>query len=196
MSQQVLQFDRESHTFTVAGEVLPSVTTVLKDVGIIDTSQPWYDDYSRDRGTAVHAAIEILDTPGEGGMDWSTVDEPIVGYIRAWQAFLIESGAKILNVERRLWSPQYRFAGIVDRVLLWVWHRTVVDIKTGQPEPWHAIQTAGYQILDGHATARASVYLRKDGKFRVHEHPIRDAADDRSAFLSALSTYYQKRGAA
>lgn len=191
-----LQYNDELHEYTVDGRRLPSVTEVLKGVGIIDTSQPWYTPYQRDRGKAIHLACEMLDTPGDGGLDWASMDARIIGYVRAWQTFLMESGAKVLNVERKLWSAEHGFAGTLDRVLWWNGLRTVVDIKTGQSEPWHALQTAAYQILDGAATERACVYLRPDGKFRVGVHPMREAANDRARFLAALATFNAKRGAA
>lgn len=196
MPTPTLQFDADCHRYSLDGVELPSVTTVLKDVGIIDTSKPWYTDHQRDRGKAIHAACEYIDSPDLGGLDWGSLDERITGYVRAWQTFLVESGAKVLNVEQQLHSPAYGFAGTVDRVLHWQGQRTVVDIKTGQPGAWHSLQTAAYQILDGYATARACVHLRDDGKFRVHVHPIRDAATDRARFLAALSTYNAKRGVA
>lgn len=191
-----LAFNPDLHEYRVDGRLLPGVTDVLKGVGIIDMSKPWYTDYERDRGKAIHSACEMLDTPADGALDWDSLDEAIVGYVRAWQSFLVESGAKILNVERKLWSPEYGFAGTLDRVLWWQDARTIVDIKTGQPEKWHALQTAAYQILDGAATERCCVYLRENGKFRVCVHPMKDAANDRARFLAALATYKTKGGMA
>lgn len=188
-----LLFDPETHRYSIGGRNLPSVTTVLKGTGIIDTSGPWFTPYHRDKGKAIHAACEYLDG---NSLDWSTVDERIIGYVRAWQSFLLESGSQILNVERQLYSPDYGFAGTVDRVLNWRGARTVVDIKTGGAEKWHRLQTAAYQILDGYATARACVHVREDGKFRVELHPMKDAATDRARFLAALTTYNAMSGAA
>ena len=51
-----LHYDPETHIYTVDGEVLPSVTQILKDMGFIDVT--WFNDYARERGSLVHKIIE------------------------------------------------------------------------------------------------------------------------------------------
>ena len=54
-----IQFDEAAHVYTVAGVERPSVTQILKDAGLIDTT--WYTDEARQRGRAVHLAAQFLD---------------------------------------------------------------------------------------------------------------------------------------
>ena len=53
----VIKLDRETHTYTPN---LPSVTEILRSVGLIDAT--WYTEEARQRGTAVHLACEYWDS--------------------------------------------------------------------------------------------------------------------------------------
>ena len=79
---EVVQFDESAHVYTVARVQRPSVTQILKDAGLIDTT--WYTDEARERGRAVHLATQFLD---EDDLDWDTVLPQYGGYLAAWERF-------------------------------------------------------------------------------------------------------------
>ena len=65
-----LQFRAEDHSYHVNGVRLPSVTEILKDVGLIDTT--FFAPEHAERGTRVHEATVFWD---ETGMDDDTLPE-------------------------------------------------------------------------------------------------------------------------
>ena len=83
-------YDPATHTYKTDDVVRPGVTTILKKARLIDTDAPWFDEYSRDRGTAVHLACELWDL---GTLDESTLDPVLVPYLDGWRLFMAETGA-------------------------------------------------------------------------------------------------------
>lgn len=162
----MITFDAATHTYTdEAGNVLPSVTTILGEVGLIDTT--WFKPEHAQRGTDVHEATAMVD---RGEMDANDFPEWMHGYLDAWQLFKVDEGAKPEIIEQLVSTRDY--AGTVDRVLTIGGNRWLVDIKTGRPSKWHPLQTAAYAIALGDADiTRATVHITKDGKYRVKPHP-------------------------
>jgi hypothetical protein len=68
-----LEFDAATHTYRLDGELVPSVTTVLKSVGLVEYSHIPQDvlQAAAHRGTAVHYALELLD---RGELDYESLD--------------------------------------------------------------------------------------------------------------------------
>lgn len=187
-----LIFDKDSHTFREpgTGKVVPSVTTILQDVGLIDTS--WFTPESRQRGSYVHRATELYDA---GSLDESTVDPIVRPYLDGWIAFCVEvirqvGALVILAREEQVWHPAYGYAGIVDADIKgW----GLVDIKTGDPAPWHPMQTAAYwralRPFDPNKR-RGCVYLRDDGSFKYVRHT---SGNDFNEFAACVTVYNLKR---
>lgn len=139
-----LVFEPASHTYTLDGTVLPSVTGVLRASGLIDFSQipPATLEAARARGSRVHAAIHYLN---EGDLDWSTVDDADRPRIQAWATFLQQRKFVILNAEFRLFSRRYGYAGTGDVVGLLDGRLALCDFKTGSPDDCAAeLQLAAY----------------------------------------------------
>jgi len=108
-----LTFDEEHHIFTVNGKVIPSVTTVLKRMGMTpDYSfvDPWYAQ----RGTYIHKATELWEN---GTLDEDSLDPAISGYVDAYKACRRDFPVKVIGQEVRLWHPVLKFAGIIDMVI-------------------------------------------------------------------------------
>jgi hypothetical protein len=160
-----------------------SVTELLVAEGFIDTR--WFDEYSRTRGTYVHKAIHLYDT---GDLDEDALDPVIVPYLDAWKRFLKESKFEVIESETRLYNDQ--FTGMPDKVGLLNGYATILDNKSGNIEPWVALQLAGYEILKGGAYKRVAVRLKDDGTYSLKEFKDRQ---DRGIFLSALACYQWKK---
>lgn len=187
----VLTFDAETHTYRVGEEVIPSVTQILKDVGLIDTS--FFKPEHAERGTVVHAATQFFD---ETGMDDDTVPDDLLGYLEAWKKFREETGFTPSHIEQSLYSKQ-GYAGTVDRI--GKTHKInpiLLDIKTGPPQPWHRLQLAAYALMSKHELnipvwQSWGVHLTRDGKYSVETYKsIDDAAD----WLACLRVYQLKQG--
>lgn len=182
--ENVLQFEPLTHTYSVGGRVVPSVTTVIKAV--------WpelYDhctDFARERGSIVHEIIHLHLT---GELDESSVSPVCSGYFAAAKRFIAESGIEIRQSERRLYSQTYGYAGTLDIVGMLNGRRVLGDWKSGDPgwqaglqlaayaQAWH--ETTGELIQD-----RIAVWLHEDGTYTVV--PFKDYRGDFADFAAAL----------
>ncbi len=186
-------FDPESHTYTLDGRTIPGVTDVLKAEGFIDTSNPWYTDWHRDRGHYVHEAI-ALDVQGE--LDADTLDPAIEGLVasarRYWSAL---PDLRIAAIEEPIHHPVHQYGGTLDLAIAGGHRDSIIDWKAGGPERWHGLQLAAYEEIwwatRGKLCNRFTVHLDADGgtpRCVEHTHPA-----DRGTFLAALACYRWKQ---
>jgi len=129
-----------------------SVTKVLTLAGLIDTT--WFTVEGRDRGSAVHRATHIHDTPGRGELDEESIDdERVRARYSQYCKFIDETGWEIVESEKRLVHPTYELVGHVDKIMQRNGHQAVCDIKPPGEYAWHGLQLAAYAKL-----AQASGY--------------------------------------
>ena len=187
-----LTFDPETHTYRMEGEIIPSVTQILKDVGLIDTT--FFAPEHAERGTRIHAATVFWD---ETEMDDDTLPEEWTGYLSAWKKFREETGFVSSHIEQAFCCDE-GYAGTVDRI--GKTHKInplLLDIKTGPPQPWHRLQLAAYTLmvkreLNIPIWDMWGVHLRKEGTYSVESYKsIEHSAD----WLSVLRVYHIKQGA-
>ena len=167
----IINFDSETHTYTDEdGNTLPSVTTILSEEGLIDTT--WFKPEHAQRGTDIHEATAMID---KGDMSATDFPEWMHGYLDAWQLFKIDEGFTPELIETIVSDGV--FAGTVDRVGNMRGKRWLLDIKTGRPSKWHRLQTSAYaHALEEPNINRGTVHITKDGKYRFkeHDHPSSD----------------------
>lgn len=177
-----LRFDALHHTYHLGERELPSVTTVLKAVGLIDDS--WFTEQARQRGTYVHMATHYVD---EDDLAEETVDPRYLGYLRAYQRFLYTVRPTWEYVEHRVHDPLAGYAGTLDRAGRVNSRRMVVDIKTGAYAT-AGLQTAAYRrcLPEPHTWGRAALKLNADGSFTFNE--LTDRRDE-ARFLAALTVW-------
>lgn len=174
-------FNAEPHEYRLDGRRLPSVTQVLHGVGIIDTS--FFVAGSANHGIHIHRICEWSD---KGELDEATLDPHWWPYHEAWKDFRSKFSLEESNIETPLYHAEYGFAGTPDR------YRPdfILDIKSGAPAAWHALQTAAYKILTRcYAAKRFTVYLSAAGTWKLDEHKDKD---DEKVFLAALAVYNWK----
>ena len=214
-----IDFDEISHTYTVDGKDKPSVTRILKAVGLFpdfwgnDEDLAWY----MRRGSMVHKGVEHI-------LEWmidseesvthekavSTInhyieaqDEEIQGYLRSFRDFIFEKTMEVYPIatERKVYTQKYDFCGTIDMTaniycLGKVWAEAVIDFKCGQPEPEYAFQTAGYVLGMGDPLnsqrLRLGVYLDKNGK-KARVCPYTKSSD-MQVFQAARYVYSKQRG--
>lgn len=181
-----LTFDPVEHLYRLDGRVVPGVTKVLRDEGFIDAA--WFTEYSRDRGTKAHRAIELWDSED---LNEARLDPVLRPYLAAWKRFKLEAGVSIEASEVRLASDTYGFAGTIDKVASIGSTKAILDIKTGPVSSWVGLQLAAYHILVNEpARRRYAVQLNNDSSYRLHEFKDRS---DRPVFLAALAIHNWKR---
>lgn len=158
-----------SHTLPVRywehGQPMISVTQVLTVAGRINPD--WFTPEAAERGSAVHLASERYDR-GESislPYDW-------MGYVDAYASFVetVKPVYAIDGTECRVVHNQLKLAGRIDRVCDSIYGRpAILDIKTGMYQDWHGQQLAAYNRMRP-TGARYCVYLRPDGKYKLHLH--------------------------
>jgi hypothetical protein len=181
----MVEFFPESHRYEIDGHPVPSVTTILKDMGFVDAQ--WFTDHARTRGTYVHQIIEWHIT---GEIDESTIDPELQGYLDAWGAFTADTGFVSTETEKPLASDIYRFAGTPDHIGMLNGREAVIDAKTGAIYPHVGLQLAGYEILATRPLKRFGLQLKEDGRYSLKEFKDRQ---DRGIFLAALSCWHWQR---
>lgn len=188
-----MEFNEDLHLYTWRGEVIPSVTQILKEFGFIDDQ--WYTEEAKIRGRAVHKACELWD---KGTLNPNSLHASLEGYLEAWKRFTVETGFESELIEHRVVNPIYRYAGTLDRV--GVMHKvaggprkTLLDIKSGVAQRWAALQVGGYEACflkkDYH---RMVVELRKDGTYRTPDAAIMRPSD-KGIFCGLASAWHWKR---
>jgi len=128
------------HEYVVDGVPVPSVTQVLKGVGIV---QNWGTEADMQRGSFVHKAIHLL---VESKLDMDSLDSLLKPYVAGFLMFLSETGFKVELSEHIVYNRKMGYAGTLD-----LYGRTrhptpwLIDIKTGQYGYAAALQLLGYK---------------------------------------------------
>jgi len=183
-----LRFDEPAHEYYLdhdsgRSEKLPSVTEIIDHFGLINA-------YSKNkeaaiRGQYIHKAAEFL---FEHRLNWSSLDERILGYIQSLEKWITLTGFVAERCEVQLYHPELLYAGTFDVTGHMPNGSTFIcDIKSGEPQPWHGIQLAAYLLMLGGYRKRGGIYLRANGavaKFKEYR-----ARDDAMNFVSMLNVY-------
>ena len=188
MTAETLEFVAREHRYFLGDRELPSVTTILKDVGLIDTT--FFTETARLRGEYVHLASHYVD---DGDLAEDTVHEDYRPYLQAYERFRALLEPTWEYVEHRVHDAVVGYAGTLDRAgrLNNGW-RGVIDLKSGSVPPWVGPQTAAYRrcLPQPHTWKRAALQLKADGSFAFVE--LTDRRDE-AVFLAALHVVQFKR---
>lgn len=183
-----LHFDAASHTYSVDGVIVPSVTQVLEACGVVDYSYlpPDTRTMALTRGSAVHLATQYDD---EGDFDEASAPE-LLPYVEAWRRFRAETGFAPTSIEQRVYSARYGYAGTLDRIgANGRGDLCLVDVKTSSAEGWVRLQTAAYcgALDEPRRYLRGCAELHKDGSYRALWFPAAEFQADFGGFLACLA---------
>lgn len=155
-------FDDKTHTYTIDGIEVPSVTQVIS--AVLGKQFSGEDaEYNMSRGRAVHEAARIF---AEG--DDVEVAPEICGFVEALRKFWKELSPQPLAIERVVANPQLMYAGTLDLCAIVGGKRVVVDYKTGGMDEQRAmLQLGGYGLAYPAAKHGCAVNLRGDGEYRM-----------------------------
>lgn len=189
-----LVFDAATHTYTLDGHAIPSVTQVLSDNRLradYRHVRPDVLERARQIGHAAHAAAHYSD---EGTLVESTVAPEVLPFLAAWRAFVEVRQVEMLELEQLFADPTYRFAGTIDRIarLDGADRPVILDIKTGEASGTN-YQTAAYGHLAGLplSTPRYSVQLHPERAVPYTVTPYRATSDWR-IFRAALELTHER----
>jgi hypothetical protein len=169
--QSKIQFDPDKHKYFVGGREIPSVTTILKEITILDDR--WFKPGSDRLGTKVHEYLELIDKGYQ-----IAIAPTLRGYIKAYEDFKkANSSFKIKHIELPLYDKKLKVCGKVDRIFEnSEGEELIVDIKSGVHLRFHTLQLTGYAMAYGNKSARiGGLYLSADGKYKYKEY---DRADN------------------
>lgn len=167
-----LEFDEASHTYSLGGVRVPSVTQILDAYSGLEFVKPDVLAAAAEFGQHVHEACHLFN---EERLDWASLHPELVPYVKAWERFLEDTGAVVLGSEERVVSRRHGFAGTLDSRLAWGRSTRLVDIKSTSGVPRTVgPQTAAYAEAHAEATGerlrdRYCVHLKPDGKYTVHK---------------------------
>lgn len=136
-------FNETTHTYTIGGRVVPSVTEVIKEcVGsgfeFLQNAE-WY----MQRGRAVHYAAKLI---GQG-KQITNVDPRIEGRVEALRKFFREVKLTIRHVEQPMFSEMLRLGGTPDLDADYMGRHTIFDWKSTVDKHRLPLQLGGYSAL-------------------------------------------------
>lgn len=189
-----LRFEANEHAYFLDDVQIPSITQMLKATGWVDDR--FYTTAARDRGTRVHALAMSYDL---GTLNLAHVERDR-GYVLAYTEAMRAIPHAWDAIEEPAVHEGYPFAGTPDRAGTMFAARGILDLKTGGPEPSHAVQTALQAILlsaDGGLPAwryqRAGLYLKPSGRYTLIRHPDRRDFDNAFAVLATCCPQGDRR---
>lgn len=173
----MLTFDEATHTYTLDGIRLPSVTEVTRFCAYdYKSDRPWLAEAAARRGTAVHEACALIDY----GEDPEETPE-IAGYLKAYRRFLKDWKPEWKLIECPIADRNMKMAGTMDRFGIIHNAPAILDIKTGQLHDAALIAQLTayanlwlYQLEDDPLPPFPSLYalkLSKDGTYELREIP-------------------------
>lgn len=178
-----LLFFDDSHTYTVDGEPVPSVSELCRFISreVYKDIQQFRMDNAAERGSSVHKATEILDKYGK-----CEVTEDIEPYLRAYLAFRKDHDCQWQKIEFATHHPEKLYAGTLDRYGTVDGVPAIVDIKScAVVDPAHrTLYTAQLNLYRRMLPADMPVeklyvlHLKKDATYKLWELPIEDGLAD------------------
>src|SRR4051812_25371002 len=111
-----LVFHADSHVYELDGEVVPSVTGVLKASGLInfDHIPPRVLEAALARGNTVHRAIHYWNEKDLDVDVFRCNFPPYAGYLNAWINFCAQRSFTAVLNEHRIVSRRHGVAGTLD----------------------------------------------------------------------------------
>jgi len=177
-----LTFNDDLHEYRYDNIVVPSVTQLISTYMGMDMSH--IPERYRDRGIAVHKAIELY---VHNELDESSVMEELQPYLHGYVLFQRDYQWTVIASEEQRHHSLMGYAGTIDQIGRFKDEEgsVILEIKTGQKSKYHRLQTAGYAMLHNPAcpTPRYIIYLDSDGDYELIEH---DDNEDYKAFASLL----------
>ena len=177
-------FDQATHTYTINGRKVPSVTQVLNDLLPCWKASEWY----LQRGTAVHACAALIAT----GQDFEH-DPAIDGQVWALRKFFAEVKPVVLSVEKQVYSERYQYAGTLDLLAEINGKRVVVDFKASESAAL-PYQLAAYSIAEMTDPQKGcGVIIKEDGSYSMTK--VFNLRPYQRGFLALLGAYNIRRNA-
>lgn len=178
-----VQFDEATHTYTLDGKELPSVTHIIRYLAVdkANNADPNAAAIARERGTLVHQEAMLFDYTNSFSSD---IDSDCAPYLEAYVQFVRDYKPGWELIEHQMGNKTLGFAGTLDRFGLIDGEYAILDIKTSckvdmpslsaqltayrsllykeySPEKWDEILEKGLNLY--------GLQLMRDGKYRLYK---------------------------
>jgi len=159
-------FDEVEHTYkTKEGEILPSVSQIIKGVGL-SSGGDYVSEVMENAmllGTDIHNSIQAFNDLGV-----IPTKTAIKGYFSAYLSWAEEYKPKVIESEIRMsydGSP-LKYAGTADLIAEIKGKKCIIDYKTGKSlYKYYGYQLAGYKKLYGEDVDIYILWLKPNGSF-------------------------------
>ena len=176
-------FEAATHSYTIDGRKVPSVTQVLNDLIPGFKAGEWY----LNRGQAVHACAALI----AQGVAFDH-DPAIDGQVRAMRRFFAEVKPTVIAVEKQVYSARYQYAGTLDLLADINGKRLVIDFKASESAAL-PYQLAAYSIAESTYPKGCGVIINEDGSYKMTK--VFDLRLFQQGFLALLTAYNIRRQA-
>lgn len=166
------------------------VTQILNDCGL---RGEWPEKFSKkdrefylQRGSMIHKATALFD---QGVLDWSSLDERIIPYIKAWEKSRKELGGQIVEIECKIKNSAFDYQGTLDRVIrncaLFPKGFLLIDIKTTEADVVTRLQTMAYAMgYSKRKVKRGFIALKSNGNYKAGIYD--NNASDKVGWIACL----------
>ena len=186
-----LQFCESTHTYTVNGFVVPSVSEIMKPLSAAHYKSIDSDTLSKaaSRGTKVHAAVENYLLFGI-----EDISQELRGYFDGFKKWIDEVKPVPIKTECRIYHKTLNYAGTADLPCYIDDVPTLVDFKTTATvaKILTRVQLEAYKkAFESHDIKferKLIIQSRKDGTYHAEQHPITDA-ESWKVFTELLDVY-------
>lgn len=188
--QHLIEFDSDGHRYFVNGDLVPSVTQVIRDAGMIDDR--YFTEYHRWRGSEAHKAIATWNRAGN--IDRRKVDPKIRPYLEGALKWMKDMGFTPMFVEERRYDSLWNVCGTADLIGYFKGSHPVVDTfvdwksndhRMGQATTRYQLAAYGHMFDPKGIFRRIEVVIGPDGNYGpVNSFPVETYATDCNTFCA------------
>ena len=199
-----VHFDEATHTYTLDGKELPSVTHIIRYLAVdkANNANPNMALIARERGSAVHEATVMYDYSGEIPDDFPAEYAP---YLEAYVQFCRDYRIKWELIEHQIGNATLGFAGTLDRFGVIDGKLCILDIKTSykvdipslsaQLTAYHdLLLNEQFERLENANIRHLGLQLMRTGKYRLYETDCEKGSDLFYSCRRIYKTMEQMRG--
>lgn len=174
------------------GDAVVRYFSVSQVLDVVHGKEHWGSQGAMDRGTDLHRIFALSVAAHSGLCEDPEVLPEYAGYRASMGMWIAAANPEPIEIEQPAVSALkgLPFAGTPDLVA-WIHdkgkrYRTLVDLKSGQPESWHKIQVQAYGKLRPEVERLAILYIKQDGTMPTWKI-VKTDARDWAAFQIAVS---------
>lgn len=182
-----VRFDEATHTYTLDGKELPSVTHIIRYLAVdkANNADPNMALIARERGSAVHEATVMYDYSGEIPDDFPAEYAP---YLEAYVQFVRDYKPGWELIEHQMGNKTLGYAGTLDRFGVIDNEWCILDIKTSykvdipslsaQLTAYHdLLLNEQFERLENAKIRHLGLQLMRTGKYRLYETDCEKGSD-------------------